>query len=98
MTERPEQERIRFTKLEKLRAGGFAFPNNIQVTATAAQALESQPEDPSTAKRFSLAGRIVQLRQMGKAAFAHLLDGSGKIQLYVKKDAVGDASYEQFKD
>ena len=98
MTERPEQERIRFAKLEKLRSTGFAFPNDVRITVSAADALASSPEDPATAKRFSLAGRVVQLRQMGKAAFLHLLDGSGKIQLYVKKDAIGDSSYEQFKD
>lgn len=42
----------------------------------------------------TVAGRLVALRPMGKAAFAHLQDASGKIQIYIKKDTVGDSQYE----
>jgi len=44
-----------------------------------------------------LAGRIVQKRPMGKAGFAHLQDASGRIQLYFKRDTLGDASYDLYK-
>lgn len=41
-------------------------------------------------KDVSVAGRVVSFRPMGKASFAHIEDGSGKIQLYIKADVVGD--------
>ncbi len=44
-----------------------------------------------------VAGRLVARRIMGKASFAHLLDGEGKIQLYVSRDDLGDESYAAFK-
>jgi len=42
------------------------------------------------------AGRIVALRNFGKAAFAHIQDGTGRIQIYVKKDVVGNEKYTFF--
>ena len=44
-----------------------------------------------------LAGRLVSRRIMGKASFAHMLDGEGKIQLYVARDAIGEECYASFK-
>ena len=44
-----------------------------------------------------LAGRMVSRRIMGKASFAHMLDGAGKIQLYVARDSVGEETYAAFK-
>ena len=44
-----------------------------------------------------VAGRLVARRIMGKASFAHLLDGEGKIQLYVSRDDLGDEAYAAFK-
>jgi lysyl-tRNA synthetase class 2 len=42
------------------------------------------------------AGRLMSIRAMGKATFAHILDGSGRIQLYLRQDQVGEESYERF--
>ena len=47
--------------------------------------------------REKIAGRIVSKRQMGKSIFAHLQDGSAKFQVYVKKDAVGEAPFAAFE-
>ena len=80
-----------------MRAAGFAFPNDCKIDCSAAEALKREVQDAENAERFTLAGRIVQLRFMGKAAFAHILDGSGRIQLYVKSDVVGAESFERFK-
>ena len=44
-----------------------------------------------------VAGRMVSRRIMGKASFAHLLDGEGKIQLYIARDGVGEEDYAAFK-
>lgn len=47
---------------------------------------------------MSIAGRITQSRIMGKAAFCHVLDEYGKIQVYVAGDEIGEDEYKQFKD
>ena len=44
-----------------------------------------------------LAGRLVSRRIMGKASFAHMLDGEGKIQLYISRDGIGEEPYAAFK-
>lgn len=99
MSERSEQELVRFAKLSTLRQQGFKFPNNVRVSSSSNELLAQDPQaDPGAAPRFTLAGRIVQLRLMGKAAFLHLLDGGGKIQVYIKRDAVGEPAYEAFKE
>ena len=49
-------------------------------------------------KKIATAGRVVQLRLMGKAAFFHLQDGSGKAQAYIRLDAVGEKDFAFFKD
>jgi len=56
-----------------------------------AESLDSNPE------KVAVAGRIRALRSAGKAAFADLWDGNAKIQLYVKKDVVGDAGFELYR-
>ena len=55
------------------------------------------PEDPAAGKVVSLAGRMVSRRVMGKASFAHLLDRSGKMQLYIRREDVGEEDYAAFK-
>ncbi len=45
-----------------------------------------------------LAGRLVSLRSMGKAIFGHLQDATGKVQIYIKKDVVGDEKFKVFDD
>jgi len=48
-------------------------------------------------KSVSVAGRIITRRNMGKASFIDLLDGSGRMQVYVRKNEIGDELYEEFK-
>ncbi|MCO6430180.1 MAG: lysine--tRNA ligase [Deltaproteobacteria bacterium] len=98
MRERSEQEEVRFEKLKKLRLKGYPFPNDVEVTSNAAAILAAAVSEPESAERYTIAGRVVQIRIMGKAAFFHLLDGSGKIQVYIKKDIIGEEAFEEFKD
>ena len=46
---------------------------------------------------YTIAGRIMFLRKMGKASFLQIQDESGRLQVYVKRDVVGDDSYTIFK-
>lgn len=96
-TDRSELERIRFEKLEKLKAGGFHYPNDVHITALSTDVLNADVVEPEAAKRVTVAGRIVQFRLMGKASFCHILDSAGKLQIYVKQDVIGPEIFEQFK-
>lgn len=97
MVQRSEQELVRRAKLEKIREKRYPFPNDVQISARAADVTAAEPGEPATAQRFTIAGRIVQLRLMGKAAFAHILDASGRVQVYLKSDQIGADSFDEFK-
>ena len=92
---------------EKLNALYESGKNPFEITkydvthnSTGAIALFEEKE-PTLAEGESIsvriAGRMVGKRVMGKASFAHLLDGEGKIQLYVARDSVGEEDYASFK-
>lgn len=99
MGERSEQERIRLEKLRRLKEAGFDFPNDVGPLEPSSSVMtEPVCEELEHARRFTLAGRLVQIREMGKAAFAHILDGAGKIQIYFKRDVLGEAAFKQFKE
>ena len=66
----------------------------------AAHGDEADAENHENAPKLavSIAGRMMSRRVMGKASFCHLLDKEGKIQVYVRKDNVGEEAYAAFKD
>jgi len=49
------------------------------------------------AERFRVAGRLMAVRSFGKASFAHLQDRTGKLQIYLRKDLLGERTYDLFK-
>lgn len=55
------------------------------------------PEAPVADGTKTIAGRIMALRKFGKASFLHVQDETGRMQVYVKKDEVGEDSYQVFK-
>ena len=89
-------------KLKAIRAQGVAFPNDFKPQHHAADLhrrfgqLENAELEPQ-AVAVRLAGRMMLKRVMGKACFATLQDGSGRIQLYVTQDAVGAEALAAFK-
>ena len=92
-----EQEIIRRQKLQKLLDAG-QNPYEItrwDVTHRSTQILNGF--DELEGKEVSIAGRMTSRRIMGKASFAHLLDGEGDIQIYVRRDDVGEEPYMAFK-
>ena len=101
---RSEQEQLRHEKLLKLRSVGFDFPNNVSVTLTAVELRglgthsenEKELSNSLVGKIFTLAGRFVSIRQMGKASFAHIFDATGRFQIYIRKDEIGTQLYEHF--
>jgi lysyl-tRNA synthetase class 2 len=102
----PEDENrlvaVRRAKLVTIRAQGIAFPNDFRRDALAQEihglygkrSGESLEQEKIEVK---LAGRVMAKRVMGKASFAQIQDMSGRIQLFVQKEIVGEADYEMFK-
>ena len=94
-------------KLAAIRQQGIAFPNDFKPAQRAAELLRLHGEQTNEALEplaiaVSVAGRMMLKRVMGKASFCTLQDGSmgptdGRIQLFITKDALGDAPYEAFK-
>lgn len=70
---------------------GYEFPRN----AFSKELIESFRDDAPT-RNVAVAGRIMSLRRMGKASFCHIQDSQGKIQIYLKKDDLGEM-YDAFK-
>lgn len=82
-----------YAKIKALRDKGIdPFPHRFTVThkIAEARALPAQTH-------VVCAGRMILMRVMGKASFGQLRDGTGKIQFYVKKDAVGEEAYDLFR-
>ncbi|MDD2725063.1 MAG: lysine--tRNA ligase [Methylovulum sp.] len=98
-----EQIRQRRSKLNELRGHSIAFPTDFRRDVIAGELLagysnKSKEELEAEPLRVKIAGRIMTRRVMGKASFCHIQDMSGKIQLYVTRDALPEGLYnEQFK-
>ncbi len=102
MSEEPltDQEQQRRIKLARLREAGIdpypARATRTHTTAQASAALEgwSEGDEPLT---VTVVGRLVSIRVMGKSSFAHIEDRAGRLQLYLRRDVVGDPVYTLFK-
>ena len=93
-----EQVAQRRAKLNTLRESGNPFPNDFRRDSEAAVLLEkfgSQENEALEAdpKEVRIAGRLMTRRVMGKAAFAHVRDESGDIQIYAQRDALAEGIY-----
>jgi lysyl-tRNA synthetase class 2 len=97
-----EQLEQRQKKLEQIQALGFeAFPREFRWTDTPAALVDAFAGAPATEleankREVRVAGRIVSYRLMGKAGFAHLQGSGRRIQVYVRKDVVGELGFQLF--
>ncbi|MFC4158013.1 lysine--tRNA ligase [Chitinimonas lacunae] len=92
----------RRAKLAEIRKQGVAFPNDFDRKHHAADLhakYDAQDAEALEAAKVEvvLAGRMMLKRVMGKASFATLQDGSGRIQVYLSRDQLGEAPYGAFK-
>ena len=99
MTEYNSLEKIRLQKLDELRAEGIeAFPTRAKRTHLSTDAIaefESKEKDGIEVKA-TLAGRIRAMRAMGKISFAHIEDGAGMIQLFLRVNELGKERVDFF--
>lgn len=100
-----EEHRLIAERREKLRAlrqQGVAFPNDFRRDAHAEELHgmyggRSNESLEAEGIRVHVAGRMMAQRIMGKASFAQLQDSTGRIQLFIQRDAVGEDAYQAFK-
>ncbi len=92
-----ELMQVRRDKLIELQSAG-KDPFEIYKYDVTGQSSEIKNDFENTEGRvFSVAGRIMTIREMGKASFCDLQDASGRIQIYIRKDMIGDDKYEDFR-
>ncbi len=105
MPEYSPLEKIRLEKIEELRAEGVEpYPTRAERTHTAVEAIaafeqaEQQAKDdqPPAEVHATLVGRLRAVRVMGKLSFAHIEDGSGKIQLFLRVNELGQERLDFF--
>ncbi|MCR4726842.1 MAG: lysine--tRNA ligase [Clostridia bacterium] len=92
-----EAKKVRLTKLASLVEKGEDPFTIVKYEKTHSSEEIKSAADELDGKEVSIAGRLVSRRIMGKASFAHLLDGDGKIQIYVRRDDIGENEYMAFK-
>ena len=99
-----ELQRIRLEKVEAFRERGVdPYPPRAARTDAINQARErfarieaSLPEGREDDAELTLVGRLISRRHQGKTVFAHIRDGSGELQLYLRRDDLGDDAFEDF--
>ncbi len=90
-----EQKQVRLDKLNELKSKGInPFGGRYERTHITSQILNGFVE--LEGKNVAIAGRIMAIRRMGKASFAHIQDVSGQIQIYVRLNDVGEELYDLF--
>ena len=98
-----EQELVRREKMEELRSLGIdPFGQRFDITHYSGDIKREYSEFDKEqlhekAVKAKVAGRIMTKRRQGKAGFMHIQDRDGQIQIYVRKDAIGEDAYELFK-
>jgi lysyl-tRNA synthetase class 2 len=92
-----KQRRAKAEELAEL--GVELYANNYKPTHQVKDVLPGNPDPQALLMTgsMSLAGRIVAMRKFGKATFLHIQDETGRLQIYIKQDVVGQESYNIFK-
>jgi lysyl-tRNA synthetase, class II len=93
-------EQNRLAKVQRLRDSGVdPYPTTTERTHTSVQAVEAFTKAaPTETVLATVAGRLRSVRAMGKAVFAHLEDGDGRLQLFLKADELGPDILRQFHE
>ena len=92
-----EQELVRRQKLEKLTEEGKNPYVKTKFDVSAHSSDIKEDFEALEGKEVSIAGRLMSRRIMGKASFTHVSDREGEIQVYVKRDDIGEEEYASFK-
>jgi len=95
--EQSEILRVRREKLQKIKDNNInPFPYRYSRTHLTSEVIENFEDLSASEESVKIAGRIMSWRGHGKTLFAHIQDRTGKLQIYVRKDDIGDEAFETF--
>ncbi|MGB4852977.1 MAG: lysine--tRNA ligase, partial [Ignavibacteria bacterium] len=105
MSEQNDLIKRRLEELEEIKKLGInPYPHRFDVENNSADIVKNfkDPETDEAKEKLkdvsvTVAGRIMAIRKMGKATFCHIKDDTGRIQIYIRKDDVGEEAYSVFK-
>jgi len=105
LLEQNDLTKRRLEELEEIKSLGInPYPHRFNVSDNSKEVIESfkDPENDEEKEKqkensVSVAGRIMGIRKMGKATFCHIKDDTGRLQIYIKKDEIGENAYNVFK-
>lgn len=90
------EHKVRVEKVERMRKQGVEpWPEFRPINATCKNVSEEFKDDQES-REYAIAGRLLTLRQHGKTTFAHIQDHSDKLQIYIRKDELGDEEFNFF--
>lgn len=91
-----EEHEVRVEKVKKMRQSGLEpWPALKHCSAYSEELIADFKEEDENL--YTLVGRVMTMRLHGKAAFAHIQDKDGKIQVYIRQDVIGQEAFEQFE-
>ncbi|MBK8987646.1 MAG: lysine--tRNA ligase [Chloroflexi bacterium] len=91
-------EQQRLEKVARLEEAGIeTYPLRTERTHTSAEALAAFAADPEGELAVTICGRLVSMRDMGKTVFAHVVDGYGRLQLFLRREEIGEESHAMFR-
>lgn len=91
------EDLVRLEKIKKMRAVGLEpWPAGKEISASCKQVVDEFVD--ASQKEYAVAGRVMALREHGKTAFATIQDQSGRLQIYLRKDVLGDKLFDQLKE
>ena len=89
---------VRIEKMDKLREGGRnPYPYRYEVTHKTETVREDEQALTAAGTEVALAGRVMSVRGHGKTLFGHVEDSTGRLQIYVRKDVLGEDEFAAFK-
>jgi lysyl-tRNA synthetase class 2 len=93
-----DQRREKLEEIRQLGVDPYAYKYSPTHTTQEIREQFAEVEDqPDETKSVRVAGRIMTKRDHGKSGFAHLQDGSGRLQIYVRQNAVGEEAYQVYR-
>lgn len=92
-----QEHELRLEKVTRMRQQGLEpWPAVKMVNATCIEVL-TEFDETKESREYEIAGRVVALREHGKTAFAQLQDRSGRVQVYIRQDVIGEDNFKNFK-
>jgi lysyl-tRNA synthetase, class II len=92
------EHEVRLAKIEEMKEHGMVpWPSFKPVSSTCSEAKESFVEEEECSDKIQIAGRLMSKREHGKTIFCNIQDRSGTLQIYIRKDALDEKIFENFK-